>query len=217
MILLDTGAHPGLLNKILQGDYWLFSRINQGWTCPFLDTVLLFAREAEFWIPFYLFLLVFATLNFGKKGWIWSLYLVMTVIISDLISSHLIKDHLVYRLRPCGNPLWADSMRFLANYCPSSSSFTSSHACNHFAMAVFIFQTVRQNQSLVVACFRLGICDFLCTGICRCPLSAGCFLRRNPGLADRLVGQQSIPDASRYAPFTTQYPLPCLKWSSLFF
>ncbi|HEV3326755.1 MAG TPA: phosphatase PAP2 family protein [Puia sp.] len=146
MILLDTGAHPGLLNKILQGDYWLFSRINQGWTCPFLDTVLLFAREAEFWIPFYLFLLVFTTMNFGKKGWVWSLYLVMTVIISDLISSHLIKDHLVYRLRPCGNPLWADSMRFLANYCPSSSSFTSSHACNHFAMAVFIFQTLRKTS-----------------------------------------------------------------------
>jgi undecaprenyl-diphosphatase len=146
MILLDTGAHPGLLNKILQGDYWLFSRINQGWTCSFLDTVLLFAREAEFWIPFYLFLLLFATLNFGKKGWVWSLYLVMTVIISDLISSHLIKDHLVYRLRPCGNPLWADSMRFLANYCPSSSSFTSSHACNHFAMAVFIFQTLRKTS-----------------------------------------------------------------------
>lgn len=146
MILLDTGAHPGLLNKILQGDYWLFSRINQRWTCPFLDTVLLFAREAEFWIPFYLFLLVFVTMNFGKKGWLWSFYLVMTVIIGDLISSHLIKDHLVYRLRPCGNPLWADSMRFLANYCPGSSSFTSSHACNHFAMAVFIFRTLRKTS-----------------------------------------------------------------------
>jgi hypothetical protein len=56
--------------------------------------------------------------QFRKKGWLWSLYLPMTVIISDLISSTLIKGHLVFRLRPCNNPLWADSMRFLANYCP---------------------------------------------------------------------------------------------------
>jgi membrane-associated phospholipid phosphatase len=146
MILLDAGAHPGLLHKILQGDYWIFSRINQDWTCSFLDTVFVFIREAELWVPFYLFLLLFVTLNFGKKGWLWSFYLVMTVIISDLISSHLIKDHLVFRLRPCANPIWADTMRFLANYCPSSSSFTSSHACNHFAMAFFIFHTLRHTN-----------------------------------------------------------------------
>ena len=143
MILLDTGDHPGFLQKILQGDYWLFSHINQRWTSPVLDNVLLFVREAEFWVPFYLFLLVFMAMNFGKKGLLWSLYLAMTVIISDTISSHLIKDRLVYRLRPCGSPFWADSIHFLANYCPSGSSFTSSHACNHFAMAVFIYRTLR--------------------------------------------------------------------------
>jgi undecaprenyl-diphosphatase len=143
MILLDTGAHPGFFHKILQGDYWLFSHINQRWTSPILDNVFLFVREAELWVPFYLFLLVFMAINFGKKGWLWSLYLIMTVIVSDTISSHLIKDRLVYRLRPCGNPLWAETIHFLANYCPVSSSFTSSHACNHFAMAVFIYRTLR--------------------------------------------------------------------------
>lgn len=147
MILLDVGPHHLVfLHKILQGDYWLFSRINQVWTSPFLDTVLLFIREAELWYPFYLFLLVFATLNFRKKGWLWSLYLVMTVIISDLISSNLIKNHLVFRLRPCNNPAWADSMRFIANYCPVNSSFTSSHACNHFAMAFFIYRTLKHTS-----------------------------------------------------------------------
>src|ERR1700743_3687293 len=143
MILLDAGAHSGILHKVLKGDYWLFSHINQRWTSPFFDTVFLFVREAEFWIPFYLFLLVFMVFNFGKRGWIWSLYLAMTVIISDTVSSHLIKDRLVYRLRPCGNPLWADPIHFIGHYCPVCSSFTSSHACNHFAMAVFIYRTLR--------------------------------------------------------------------------
>ena len=146
MMLIDAGPpHPAFFQKILQADYWLFSRINQAWTCSFLDNVFVFIREAEFWIPFYLFLFVFAILNFRKKGWIWSLYLGMTVIISDLISSRLIKDH-IFRLRPCHSPLWVDSMRFLANYCPVGSSFTSSHACNHFAMALFIYQTMKHTS-----------------------------------------------------------------------
>ena len=146
MMLIDAGPpHPAFFQKILQADYWLFSRINQHWTCSFLDNVSVFIREAELWVPFYLFLLVFSTLNFRKKGWIWSLYLGMTVIISDLISSRLVKDH-IFRLRPCRNPLWADSMRFLANYCPVGSGFTSSHACNHFAMAFFIYATMKHTS-----------------------------------------------------------------------
>lgn len=147
MILLDAGPHHLVfLHTILQGDYWLFSRINQVWTTPFLDFGFLFMREQELWYPFYLFLLVFAALNFRKKGWLWSAYFIMTVIISDLISSGLVKGHLVFRLRPCNNPAWADSIRFLANYCPSSSSFTSSHACNHFAMAMFIYRTLKHTS-----------------------------------------------------------------------
>ncbi|HEY6901856.1 MAG TPA: phosphatase PAP2 family protein [Puia sp.] len=146
MTLLDSGSPPGLLHGILKGDFWLFSRINQDWTSPFLDRLFLFLRESELWVPFYLFLLVFITLNFGKKGWWWACYLGMTAIIGDLISSNLIKNHLVWRTRPCQEPLLADSVRFIANYCPSSSSFTSSHACNHFAMAFFIYRTLRHTS-----------------------------------------------------------------------
>jgi undecaprenyl-diphosphatase len=32
-------------------------------------------------------------------------------------------------------------------YCPESSSFTSSHAVNHFAAAMFIFTTFRKSLS----------------------------------------------------------------------
>jgi len=146
MILLDSGAHPGLLHSIIQGDYWLFSRINQDWTSPLFDGFFLFIRESELWVPFYLFLLVFITLNYRKKGLWWAAYLGMTAIIADLISSKLIKDTLVVRTRPCGDPLIIDTVRFIANYCPVSSSFTSSHACNHFALAFFIYRTLRHTS-----------------------------------------------------------------------
>ena len=76
----------------------------------------------------------------------------MTAIISDLTSSSLIK-HLVFRLRPCHNPAIADNIRVLASYCPVSSSFTSSHACNHFALATFIYITLHKTSRWWVAIF----------------------------------------------------------------
>jgi undecaprenyl-diphosphatase len=108
--------------------------------------VLPFFRQQEFWYFFYLFLLVFALYNFGIKGCWWAVSLIMTVIIGDLFSSSLVKS-LIWRFRPCRDPDLADQVRVLVNYCPQSSSFTSSHACNHFAAAWFIFITLNQTGS----------------------------------------------------------------------
>jgi undecaprenyl-diphosphatase len=133
------------LLPVLRFDRWLFSRVNQRWTNSFFDAVLPFLRQAEIWVPFYLFLLVFITLNFRRKGWWWACTLIMTGIISDLVSSHLVKE-LVFRYRPCQDPTLADQVRTLVVYCPQSSSFVSSHACNHFAVATFIYLTLKQTS-----------------------------------------------------------------------
>ena len=143
MILLDNPGHSDFFQPILHFDYWLFGIINQRWTSRFLDILFPLLREAEIWVPFYLFLLVYSTLNFGKKGWWWSAALIMTAIISDLTSSALIKNT-IFRLRPCHEPALAGTARLLVIYCPNSSSFTSSHACNHFAVSMFIFLTLRK-------------------------------------------------------------------------
>ena len=145
MILLDSDGHYRFFQWILEGDRWLFTRINQQWTNSFFDALFPYLREAELWVPFYLFLLVFITLNFGKKGWLWSMSLIMTAIVSDLVSSRLMKT-LVVRTRPCHDADMASAIHVLATYCPGSSSFTSSHACNHFALATFIFSTLRRTS-----------------------------------------------------------------------
>lgn len=142
MILLEGSGHFGFFSKLLHTDFWLFTKINQQWTNPFFDVVFVHLREPEIWLPFYLFLLVFSTMNFKRKGWIWAASLIMTGIVSDLISSSFIKQH-IFRLRPCNEPAIAETVRTLATYCPQSSSFTSSHACNHFAASMFIFLTMK--------------------------------------------------------------------------
>ena len=146
MILLLDGFFSAFLRPALHFDYWLFQKINQDWTNHLFDILMPLLREQEFWYPFYLFFLVFALYNFGKKGCWWSITLIMTIVISDLLSSSLIKN-LIFRSRPCRNPDVADQVRVLVNYCPQSSSFTSSHACNHFAIAWFIFITLNQTGS----------------------------------------------------------------------
>lgn len=145
MILLDSDNHSGFIQNILQADHWLFNKINQDWTSPAADLIFPFLREAELWVPLYLFLLVFITMNFGKKGWRWVFLLIITAALSDQISSSGIK-HLIFRLRPCHSPELADTIHILVGYCPVSSSFTSSHACNHFAAAWFIFLTLRHTS-----------------------------------------------------------------------
>jgi membrane-associated phospholipid phosphatase len=146
MILLLSGNHSAIFQQLIKLDHWLFNKINQEWINPAFDVVFSFIRQAEFWIPFYLFLLVLALVNFGRKGIWWSATLIMTAIISDLCSSTVIKNS-ISRVRPCRNPDLADQVRVLVNYCPHSSSFTSSHASNHFAIAFFIFITLNQTGS----------------------------------------------------------------------
>ena len=131
-----------MLTTLKNCDRWLFTKINHDWTTPFLDTLFPFWREAMTWIPLYFFLLLFVLVNFGRKAWPWIILLIITVGLTDQISSHVLKP-LVDRPRPCHDPLLANSIRLLLNYCSDSRSFTSSHAANHFGVGCFIFYTMK--------------------------------------------------------------------------
>jgi len=142
-MIVDPAA--GLLTfwqQIQPFDAWLLTHINQDWSNAVLDSMLPFMRETLFWMPLYLFLLLFTTSNFGVKGLWWALGVVLTAALADLVSSQLIKPNII-RVRPCGDETVSQQIRFLVNYCPHSSSFTSSHATTHFAQAMFFFLTLR--------------------------------------------------------------------------
>jgi len=135
-----------LPDAIKQFDYNLFARMNGQWHNSFFDVFFPFIREPTVWVPFYFFLVVFITINFKTRGWFWVLFFLFNVMLSDYVSSTLIKDNF-WRLRPCRDPFLFGHIRFLVAYCPESSSFTSSHAANHFAAAMFIFTTFKKALS----------------------------------------------------------------------
>lgn len=135
-----------LPDAVTRFDYRVFSKVNGQWHTPFLDEFIPFVREPFVWMPFYFFLVLFTTINFKLKGLYWTLFFILNAIISDYVSSTIIKGNFI-RIRPCHDPAIADTIRFLVSYCPESSSFTSSHAVNHFAAAMFIFTTFRKAVS----------------------------------------------------------------------
>jgi undecaprenyl-diphosphatase len=132
----------GILNKLVAFDQWLFTLINKHSANPFFDFVLPFFREPVFWVPLYLFLLVFAISNFGKNAWWWALMFLCTFALTDMISTRVFKEAFE-RLRPCNDPAFADHVRLLLQNCGAGYSFTSTHAANHFGMATFFFITMR--------------------------------------------------------------------------
>ncbi len=121
---------------LIQLDYYLFSLINGSWHTDFLDAAMPIWRNKLFWIPLYLFIASFLTINFGRKGVLVVLCLASTIVIADGVSSKVIKPG-IERIRPCNDIQLQDSVRSLVR-CGNGYSFTSSHATNHTAIAFFL-------------------------------------------------------------------------------
>jgi len=131
-----------VIDQLLEFDTWLFLKINTLFTHPLLDTILPLWRDSELWVPLYLFLIVFAFMNFGKQAWTWVLFAIINVTLTDQASSSLVKNWFA-RIRPCNEETLVGKMRLLLEHCSGGFSFTSSHATNHFGFAMFVFITTR--------------------------------------------------------------------------
>ena len=128
------------MQRILEAYKYIFNLINNKWNNSFFDAVMPLLRNSNFWLPLYLFLLVFALVNIKKSGW-FILLTICTAALTDIVSSHIIKNH-IFRLRPCQDANLVGTIRVLVSYCPQSSGFTSSHAANHFGLAAFASGTL---------------------------------------------------------------------------
>lgn len=132
----------GLLDTLLEFDRWLLIKINHTWANPFFDSVFPFWRQSDTWIPLYLFLFLFMILNFGWRSFPWMLMLGLTAGVCDQISSSFVKEFFE-RVRPCRDDSLMGLIDFRLIHCPQSGSFTSSHATNHFGVAMFIYLTMK--------------------------------------------------------------------------
>ncbi len=126
----------------MQWDTTLFFLVNKTGQHAVLDTILPVMRNKYIWAPLYLFIISFLVINYRWKGTAAVVFLLITVGIGDQLSSAWIKPT-VERLRPCHTPAIKDQVRLLVE-CGGKWSFPSSHATNHFGVAVFLIGVLRR-------------------------------------------------------------------------
>ena len=99
-------------------------------------------RTSNNWVPLYIVLLGFIIYKWKQNAWRWIVLVIVNVVLTDQISSSIFKP-LFHRLRPCVDPLFSNQTRLLLEHCSGGFSFTSSHAANHFGIAVFMVLTLQ--------------------------------------------------------------------------
>lgn len=119
-----------------QLDAGWFQAVNRGCAHAWLDGWIPWLRDKYLWLPAYVFIAGFLLVNGRRAGIFLLVGWLATVGATDLVSSRLVK-RVVARERPC-KVLDADRELRLLVSCGSGYSFPSSHAANHFAMAVFL-------------------------------------------------------------------------------
>lgn len=124
-----------MLESILHVDQMFFEFVNQSLSNPIFDLLLVPARNKLTWIPLYVFLVFLLARKYKWSALIYVLMAVVTIFISDTLSSKVIKKS-VERPRPC-HQMEKYPETQLRVHCGSGYSFTSSHATNHYAIAFF--------------------------------------------------------------------------------
>ena len=133
-----------MLNDLDHQLFLFLNGLHVGW----LDPVMTFISSEMGWIPFYAVLLFLVFYKYRWKG-LWVLLGVVVVITcSDQISAHVFKP-LFHRLRPCYDPLIEGLVHLPKGKPGGHYGFISSHAANTFALASFIYMTMRQHYKKI--------------------------------------------------------------------
>jgi membrane-associated phospholipid phosphatase len=124
-----------MFDLLLELDRLLFEWINNKLHSPLLDFLMPLITNALTWIPLYVGLIGFFIYKYRKRSYIPILGVILCFALADSISAKLLKPHFS-RVRPCNET--TVSARVVGVECRDSNGFPSSHASNHFAIAIFM-------------------------------------------------------------------------------
>ncbi len=118
-------------------DRSLFLVIN-GAHAPWADAVMGLTSAMTTWFPLHLLLLVLLQQRYGWKAFAWAVPVIALMIVCSDTGSVVLFKNTVQRLRPCHEPGLQDLVHLVDGHCGGRFGFVSSHAANHFAIAVFM-------------------------------------------------------------------------------
>lgn len=117
-----------------------FSFVQQHFGGNAMDAFMLLLRNPLVWIPFYIFMFVWALRKGKKTGLIFVCLSLVCFAITDYSAAHIFKP-LFARLRPCYDPDTSAMVRGLVG-CGGKWGFPSNHAANHFGLAAFWYRGI---------------------------------------------------------------------------
>jgi membrane-associated phospholipid phosphatase len=123
-----------MIDYLIHLDKVIFFFINGQLSNPVFDAVLPWIRNKVIWIPLYILIAYFLIYKYKIKGLIAIMFLIVVAGVCDFTSSSIVKPFFE-RLRPCNNPEINGKINLLVG-CGGGFSFTSSHATNHFGLAI---------------------------------------------------------------------------------
>ncbi len=123
-----------MIESLIEIDKQLFIQIHNGLANDFLDQFLPVFREAKTWIPLYLIFAFFAFYRYRYSGFYILAAAGIIVLFADQFASGFMKPFFE-RLRPCHDPSLTEIIRPILD-CGGQYGFVSSHAANHFGLAV---------------------------------------------------------------------------------
>ncbi|WP_026904797.1 phosphatase PAP2 family protein [Pedobacter glucosidilyticus] len=138
-----------MIEQLVQLDHQLFFAINKGLSNPVFDFLMPILRNKYTWIPLYLAIIFFATKWYKMKGLYLVIFLAITVSIADFGSASILKSAFK-RVRPCNNIELKEQVISRVP-CGSGLSFPSTHATDHFAIALFLITIFRKRWKYTLA------------------------------------------------------------------
>lgn len=139
------------MEQLLEWDRDLLLFFN-GFHSSWADPVMLSLTRTEVWIPLYAFFIYLIFRNYGKKGWIVLLGVVVTIVLADQITSSIMKPFF-QRLRPSHEPGLEGVIHLVNGYRGGTYGFASSHAANTFGIATFLFLLFRSRYRWITLVF----------------------------------------------------------------
>lgn len=115
-----------------------------------LDVLMGAASEMVLWFPLYAIFLWLIIKRHGDRALLWALPLIALMILCSDNGSVVLFKETVQRLRPCHEPSLTGLVHLVYKDCGGRFGFVSSHASNHFAIAVFMIGVLRATPRWVV-------------------------------------------------------------------
>lgn len=133
------------MDYIISLDHQLLVFINQKMQNSFFDILMPLIRNKYIWIPFYVWIITFVVTSFSSyKSSYYLLFIVSAIAITDVSSGQILKKF-IQRERPCQDLAVANKLDYRA-YCSQSYGFPSSHAANHFGLAMILIVLFAKNS-----------------------------------------------------------------------